>query len=233
MAFSAADAQETGYGYITGKCMTAEGEASDDWRIRFFDVKMGGSPFTNEYRRIPDYFVRSGDDGSFSAKLPEGSYYVIAIRDRLDKVAGPPGEGDLIYPPMDGTEYEPYRVRADETIDLGVISGAVPFKKEWAAEGKTGIAGIVYDRKGRPLKRVIVLAVTEPDAEGPVFVSDEETDSSGSFIVRVPEGGAYYLKVRGYLHPDIIPVVTGEITEGIELHIDKAKKEKEKIKNKG
>lgn len=229
LMFGAADAQQTGYGHITGRCMTADGEASSDWRIRFFNVREGVSPFSNEYRMMPDYIVRSGDDGSFSAKLPQGSYYVMAGRDRPGKRGGPPGEGDFVYPPMDGTAHEPYTVTADETTDMGLLSGAVPYKKEWAAKGKTGIKGTVYDSKGRPYKRALVFASTDQEWKGPIFVSDKEADNMGRFIVSVPEGGEYFIKIRSYLYPDIIPVVKGDMTEGVEIHLgDKQKRKKVK-----
>lgn len=218
LMFGAVTAQETREGYITGKIMAGGGEAISGWRLRFFDMKTGPTPFTHEYWRVPDYIVRSADDGSFSARLPEGTYLLIVIKERAGKKHGLPEEGDFIYPPMDEREPMPYIVRAGETTDIGVISGAVPFKKEWAAQGKTGIEGAILDVNGKPVEGELVFAAPTPGAESPLFVSSS-TGKDGKYILKVSEGGRYYLSVRGYRHPIAVTVKTGEITRGIDINL--------------
>jgi len=216
---SVATAQKKGEGYITGKMVTTGGEAMSGWRIRFFDTA-GPSPFTHEYWRVPDYIVRSADDGSFSARLPEGTYYMETINKVDEKKFSPPEEGYLIYPPMDAGETKTYRVKAGETTNIGLISGAVPFKKEWAARGKTGIEGVVLDMQGNPVERVLVFASHTPTMDDPLFVSDRETGTDGKYVLRVPERGQYYLSVHLTImgeKPIAVTVNTGEMTKGVDL----------------
>jgi len=218
--FSISSAQETGDGFIKGKIAVKDGKTISGWRIRFFDVKAGPTPFTTEYQRVPDFMIRSEDDGSFSAKLPEGMYYVTALKKspekkQPEKKRPGPEEGDLIYPPMDSREPKPYIVKAGETTDIGVISAAVPFKKEWAVKIKTGIEGTVVDGQGEPVEGVLVFATTVPGAKIPRY-SSGYTGKDGKYVLGLPEGGQYYLRVRDrQLSP--VTVKTGEITRGIDI----------------
>lgn len=212
-------AEESGYGHITGSVGTTGGQGPTDWTLSIFDAKAGPSPYTLEYWRVPEYVIRAADDGSFSIRLPEGAYYMVALKKRAKSKAGNPEEGDLIFPP--GNEKDPlqYVVRAGETIHADVISKAVPFRKEWAAQGKTGIEGAILDRQGNPVKGAKVFAHQTPGKEIPLFVSDNITGEDGKYIVRVPEGGQYYLIVKKYRNPDAVTVKTGEMTKGIDVRL--------------
>ena len=215
--FSAVSAVDLKTGLITGKIAAEGGIPLSDWRVRLFDAKTGPSPFTNEYWRIPDHTGISGEDGRFTITVPEGTYYMIAIKQTDRKRSAIIGENDLVYPPLDSREQKTFIVKGGETTDIGVISGAVPFKKGWALQGKTGIGGIVFDSKGTPYQGVDVRASDTPDWTGARFHADSITDSEGRFIVRLPKGGSYYLKVRGHQHPDPVTVRTGEMTSGIRV----------------
>lgn len=213
-------ALEAGQGIVQGKVTGKAGESLSGGTVRFFDMAIGPSPFTHEYWRHPDYFFPIADDGSFSAEIPEGTYSFSAVKMVPGKRAGcPPEEGDFIYPPWDGTQ-KSFSVRAGETTDLGVIAGAVAFRKEWAAAGKSGIAGILLDADGRPVDGKIVIASATASMERPYFVSDRRTGSNGAYTLRVPEGGMYHVRVMGYRQP-IVPaaVQTGKITRGIDIMI--------------
>lgn len=211
-------AQETGMGTITGKFMTASGETMAGGTVKFFDSATGPSPITHEYWKFPDYFFRVEADGTFSAQLPEGTYYLMAVKKTsMHKPIVPPEEGDLIYPPWDGAQ-KPYFIKSGETTDLGVIVKAVPFKKEWAAKGKTGIEGVVLDAYGKPVKRVLIIAYVNPAKQESTFIADQRTTEDGKYILRVPEGGRYYVRVKG--NTDIFvtaDVKLGAFTKGIDI----------------
>lgn len=214
-AMSVAQAEEFGAGTLSGKIQTEDGQALSAARVNLFDVTRGPSPFLNAYWRMYDYLASTGEDGSFSLQLPEGTYYLMITKGRT---VGPPEEGDLIHPPLDGREPRQYVVKAGETTDIGVISEIVPFKKSWAAKGPTGIQGVVMDKNGTPVEGKLVLASSFASVEKQVFMSDRRTGRDGTFVLRVAEGGQYYVRVRGFKEP-IVPalVKTGSMTKGIEI----------------
>jgi hypothetical protein len=213
-------AQQTGKGTITGRILTPGSEMLSDWSIRFFDVKTGVSPFSHEYITVPDYLVMTEYDGSFTKVLPEGTYYIMTVKVVTGKKIGPLEEGDIIFPPMDGREPKQYTVRADETTDVGDISGAVPVKKEWIAAGTTGIEGTVLDINGNPVKGRLVFASPKPGARSPLFGANARTGEDGKYIVRVPEGGNYYLRVKGGdKDPGPVTVITGQLTKEVNLQV--------------
>jgi hypothetical protein len=218
MLSSAVIAQETEYGHVSGSIEPLEGEVKSGWRVRIFDAKAGPSPFTQEFRRVPDYSARSSYDGSFSARLKEGSYYFMVIKKVPGRMPGPPEVGDYIYPPMDNRAQKPFEVRADETTDIGMISGMVPYKEELALTGMTGIEGSVLDADGNPVAGRLVFASVKTGGGIPLFVSDSETDKDGKYMIRVPEGGQYYLSIWDK-DITLVTVRTGELTQGIDLNI--------------
>lgn len=219
---SVATAQEKGYGYVSGKITTIDGESMAGGTVRFFDMSVGLSPYTHEYWRGPDYFRLIADDGSFLVQLPEGTYYMTALKKRIGKTLfAPPEEGDLVYPSWDGAQ-KACSVMTGETTDLGVISEAVPFKKEWIAQGKTGITGAVLDAEGKPVEEALVIASASPKMESPLFTADRRTGKDGKYILRVPEGGQIYVRVIGSRQPIVAGIViTGEITKGINIKLVK------------
>ena len=188
--------QETVNGSIKGRIVAKDDKSMSGGTVNFFNAT-GPSPFSHEYFRYPDYSDTLPDDGSFSIELPEGTYYLIAVKKSIGKKPGPPEEGDLIYPSGDDRAPKPYIVKAGETTDTGTLAEVVPFKKEWAAEGATSIEGVVLDWKGKPYEGVLVLASEDAAMEGPLFVSDSRTGTDGRYILRVPEGGQYYVRVKG------------------------------------
>jgi len=187
--------------------------------VNFFEATLP-SPFTGEFWRYPDYFEILPEDGSFSLELPAGAYYMMAVKNIARHKPGPPEAGDLIYPAGDNKTPRTYIVRAGETTDIGVISDAVPFKKEWLVKGRTGIEGFVLDWDGKPYEGVLVLASDDAAMKRTLFVSDSRTGKNGNYILRVPQGGRYYLRVKG--QKDIIlpvTVIEGEMTKGVAVSL--------------
>ena len=211
-------AQESGLGSITGTIVAKGGKSMSGGRVSFFHVAIGPLPFTLEYVRFPDYSAIVTGDGSFSAQLPEGTYYLMAVKKLAREKPGIPEEGDFIYPPLEGKVQKPYSVKAGETTDIGVISEAVPLKKEWAIKAKTGIEGFVLGMNGEPFEGALVLASDDAAMDKTLFVSDGRTDKKGEYIVRVPKGGQYYVRVKGQREVIVAATVkSGEITTGINV----------------
>ncbi len=220
---SIAIANDIKYGNITGVVDAGDEESAEKWLVMFYDADAGPAPITTEYWRALDYSKRTSENGSFTAQLPEGKYYVVALK-KSSASSGNPHMGDLIYPPGNIRERMQYIVKAGETTDIGVITGAVPFKEEWFAQGKTGVEGFVLDDNGKPLEGLRIRVYTKPKKKIPHYIADRPSDANGKFTIRVPEGGEYYLKMWdkknpwGYAIPDAVTVKTGEMTKGVKVY---------------
>lgn len=216
---SISTAAEPLFGYIKGRVSVNPGQSRTGWLISFFDANEGPSPFTLEYWRKSDYREHTDADGIFSKQLPEGEYYIVALKKAKGNISGNPEEKDLIYPHGNDKKQKKYTVTAGKTTDIGIISSAVPFQKKWAPQGKTGIKGNVLDANGKPLEGKNVYFYPKFGKEIPLYGADNKTDKNGAYLVRVPEGGNYYLIVSGYRHPVAVLVKTGEITKGVEIRV--------------
>ncbi len=185
-------------GAVTGRLMLKGGGPMSGGQIFFFSEASGPPPSRDKYWRIPDYVAPINDEGWFSIALPEGKYFAGAIKRTSGEKTGPPKEGDYFFASADekGSPLV-YRVIQGEMIDIGVISGAVPFKKAATEPGEiTAIEGTVIDPQGKPVENALVFAYTSPAMSGkPVFAS-ERTSKDGRYILRVHKGGSYYLKSR-------------------------------------
>ena len=120
--------------------------------------------------------------------------------------------------------------------DAGIISGAVTFRKASTvtATGISAIEGSVTDSLGKPLENILVLAFTDAAMMGkPMFIS-EKTGKDGKYLLRVHQGGKYYLKIRsaygggamqpgdimgsyGKEEPVAVELKTGAIVRGIDI----------------
>lgn len=230
-------AAEIGTGTVHGRAMVKETVPLDNGVVYFFNQTSGPPPSSDSYWRVPDEIVSTDAQGRFTANLVAGSYYLGAIK-RLKgdgQEIGPPREGDLFLP-LNNEHGLPklLAVQEGKTIDLGVVSGAAPFKKKELSRDLTGIAGKITDQKGKPLEGVMVFAFTTPAMVGkPLFVS-EPTGKDGTYLLKVHQGGTYYLKVRntygggamkagdilgsyGQDKPTAVEVATGAIVKGIAI----------------
>jgi hypothetical protein len=126
------------------------------------------------------------------------------------------------------------KVRDDH---IGTIAEAAPFKRAVEhGDGVTTIEGVVRDPEGKAVRGAVVFCYNKPPARGkPLFVSDK-TGDDGKYILRVSEGGKYYLKVRDVYGggppkggeivgaywqgvPVEASVKTGEITKGVDIRV--------------
>lgn len=199
-------------GSISGQLLTSKGEPLAGGTVYFFDPTVGPPPAHEKYWRVPDFMKRLDNEGKFIMTLPEGQYYMGATRKLIGKSVGPPREGDYFFISADdkGTPIT-YNVRSNTPIDLGKIAKAVPFKSNTVNYGKgiTAFEGIVLDDEGKPVESVFVFAFVSATKVGrPLFTSDP-TGKDGKFILRVHDGGKYYLKVRSMYGGG--PPVAGEI----------------------
>ncbi|RJQ43510.1 MAG: carboxypeptidase regulatory-like domain-containing protein [Nitrospiraceae bacterium] len=220
LALNPAFAQVTEFGMIKGTILTINGDALSEAQVCLYRVE-SGSPFRREYWRMCDFFSRTGADGSFSEIIPAGEYYMLATKKLSGENPGPPIDaGDPTWPAWDSREIKTYMVTSEGATNIGVISGAVPFKEEWLPAGKTAIEGKVLLKDGTPAEGVLVYASTDPQIQNLVYISDRRTGFDGKYIVRVDEDGEYYVRAVGASKPvEKATVQMGEVTRGIDIRV--------------
>lgn len=196
-AAQAATAQEIKTGAVTGTIMLKGAGPMAGGLVFLFNDASGPPPSPDRYWRVPDEIVPTNHEGKFTAELVAGRYYLGAIKRQSGQRIGPPEEGDFFFTSTDkGGKPKAYSIKKGETLDIGVVADAVPFKKSPATAGVTAIEGVVLGVDGKPVDGALVFAFLTPAMVGkPLFVS-ERTGKDGRYILRVHEGGKYYLKVR-------------------------------------
>jgi len=183
-------------GYVTGKI------ASDDRALNFgyigFFLTSGRMPDTSRYWRTADYVFPLNKDGIFEAVIPEGSYYVLAVK-KAKRDFGPLEVGDHFYYFLDNDGPMKVTVKSGQKIDLGVRK-TVPhttFSETFKpTEVMTIIKGVIRDKEGVPVPDVFVGAYTRPVALGKPDYISKRSGKDGSYELRLPEGGEYYLVAR-------------------------------------
>jgi hypothetical protein len=229
-----AEAPKTGS--IVGKVMIKDGMPMANGLVFIFNEASGAPPSFDRYWRVPDEVVKTDADGKFRAVLTEGKYYLGAIKRKLDDEIGPLQEGDVFLPfYANGTPIR-YTVSTGTSADAGIITGAQIFSKSTlkTGAGVTAIEGLVTDSRGKPLENALVFAFTTPSMLGkPLFIS-EKTGKDGKYLLRLFQGGGYYLKIRNFYGggamkageimgsygqetPAVVEVKTGEVVKGINI----------------
>jgi len=229
-------ADEIETGWISGQILIKGNGPMSGGMVVFFNAETGPPPAPDKYLRIPDEVADLDEEGKFRIELPVGKYYMGAIKRLSGEQVGPPQDGDYFFISRD-QEGIPvaYIVEKGKSLSVGVIDGAVPFKRT-VAENITGISGTITDLSGKPVEGAIVFAyITETMTGLPPFTS-YRTGSDGKYLIRVDKGGKYYLRVRdvygggppipgavmgGYGEEAPVPVEvkTGEIVQGIDIKV--------------
>lgn len=236
--FAYAETDKAKTGAITGQIGIKGKGLMKEGTVFFFNEKSGPPPSATKYWRVPTNMFSLDGDGKFRAVLPEGRYYMGAIKRASGEDLGPPQDGDFFFISQDerGTP-KIYTVKSNDSIDLGLVSGAELFsRKTLVKEGITSIEGTIYNDSGSPAKGISVFAFSGPIMIGrPLFVSDR-SDKNGKYILRLYEGGAYHLKARAnygggppsadeaigiYSDGKPLAIKTGETKKGIDIRIRK------------
>ena len=163
-----------------------------------YNLSTGPAPSRDKYWRVPDHMGTLKEDGSFSIELPEGTYCVGAVqRLRGTSRIGPPEDGDFFLLSIDDKgQSKKYQVKKGTPLNVGTISGARQIKAPFLVAGATAIEGAIQDEEGKPVEGAMAFAFLTPTIIGkPLFVS-ERSCKAGKFVLRVPEGGTYYIKIR-------------------------------------
>jgi len=237
---SVAFAQSVNKGIIAGQLMIKGGGPLAGGQVLLFNDASGPPPSQVKYWRVPDYITQIDEGGRFSIELPAGKYYLGAIKRISGEKIGPPADGDYVFTNADEKgSPKSYVVKNGEKIELGVISEAVPFQKRAVIPGAeiTAIEGAVFNTEGKMVEGALVSAQLTPLSTGrhPLFTS-ERTGKDGHYILKVHDGGNYYLRVRsmhdkgppaagemvgayGGKEPRAVAVKKGQIIRGIDITV--------------
>lgn len=220
-------------GTIKGKMMIKDGSPMSDGAVLIYSAK-GPLPLPDKYFRVPDNVVFIDEDGKFSAEIASGTYYIGAMKKKTGKGPGPPKDGDYFFISMEaGGTPRAYVLNENATLDIGILSEAVPYKGMTDREGVTAIEGTILNEQGKPVEGVVVFAeLTVANDIGISFVSNW-TGKDGKYFLRVHEGGTYNLNATDFMDSHVIyglemtepmSVMTGEVLSGINLKVEKSSK---------
>jgi len=200
-------------GNLTGQFMISTGTPMSGAVVYFYNLATGPAPSRDRYWRVPDHVKELDKDGRFTIQLVAGNYFVGAVKRHGAAKIGPPQAGDLFLLSLDDKgKSRKITVKSGETVDMGVISGTQQPAESSASEAVTAIAGTVLDSEGKPVEGALVFAFTTPTVVGkPLFVS-ERSGKDGSFLLRVHEGGTFFLKLRNTFGGG--PPLAGAVQDG-------------------
>lgn len=189
-------------GTVTGQVMIDAKTPMAKGAVLLYSSYTGPPPSPYKYWRIPDQVFPTDADGKFSLSLPPGDWYMMIAQKKEEAEIGPPLESEFLYFHADASgNARAIPVTEEGVIDLGRLTGTITWLPSMSEreKGITSIEGVVLTVDGKPVPNLVVLAFYTPEARRrPAFVSDR-TDKAGRFLIRVAEGGDYWLKVRGVI----------------------------------
>jgi hypothetical protein len=227
-------------GTVTGRIMVkGKEDVPLSWgQIMFYDVLTGPPPIPEKYERTPDISRNMDADGKFSVVLPEGKYYMGAVKRLSGDKLGPPQKGDYVFRSLNEKgRPRDYVVKGDQVLDVGVFTEAFPLTEEDLSKRRvtTAIEGTIVNSEWLPVEGAVVVAFVEPIiGTKPLFVSNK-SGKDGKYVLPLAEG-TYYLRVRnsfaagppepgqivGYYGegtPAPVPVKECEILKGIDFQV--------------
>lgn len=225
-------------GTVSGRFVVKDEIPAAVGQILFYSAEPGQSPRLSQFMRVPDLIVDTDYDGYFFAELPEGEYYLTAIKRNSGKMLGKPEKGDHYFRlrKEHSEELEILSVTEGNQIFLGNLA-AVPWgnKKINTPQGRTVIKGTLLDVEGKPVEHGIIFAFSTPQMQGsrPEFVSSQ-TGKEGKYILKIAGGHTYYLMARDVLGggqlaegaiigiygdkaPSAVKIASGETIEGLDI----------------
>lgn len=164
--------------------------------IALFSVAGGNPPDQGSTRRVPDGLIKVEEDGSFMVELVPGKFYLGAVSRSDDRRRmGPPSpDEEFFFARQKDGELRQFEIVGGQITDSGTLRGIMPeFFPE--IEDHFTVSGTIYNEKGKPFPKVLVLVRRELTIPRPLFIS-ERTGSDGKFELKLPAGIPYYLVVR-------------------------------------
>jgi hypothetical protein len=150
------------------------------------------------FKGIPGFFARTGEDGTFRARLRKGTFFAVARKRETGDLFGPTQIGDrfayYVRNPITLAEGGPTRgIRLDAVRRLSMLEKFEGFP---AADPGIAVRVRVVDGSGKPVAGLRALAYRGSGMTGhPAFVSGK-TGADGIAELTVSEEGVYHLLAR-------------------------------------
>lgn len=185
-------------GFMTGMFEVKAGKPMSGGLMLVYSPSTGPAPSIDKYWRVPDHYQYLKDDGSIRTDIPEGIYYFGAIlRQSGASRIGPPEDGDFFLISLDESGApKRHHVIKGEHLDLGTLGGARQIKTHFVVAARTVIEGNIQGADGKPVEGAMVFAFLTPKVTGKPLFASERSSKEGKFVLSLPEGGIYYIKVR-------------------------------------
>lgn len=154
----------------------------------------------------PAYNIVPVEKGSFRLRLPPGDYYLLARKRLQGGRYGPVAIGDY----FNFYYGNPVRLNQGEirTIYLETITRLSNLEQGEDDLPFQGVRGKVLSPEGTPIAGVYVFAYRDPEMTGTPDFFSAATAADGSYELRLPGAGAYYLLARQFFGG---PAADGEL----------------------
>ena len=185
---------------VSGRIMIGGVEPLTRGRVAFFAAEIGPPSNEGNLRRIPDMMSDVGQDGTFSLRVPAGSYFMGAMSRDLSFGPGPPEAEEKTFVALDDQNNPRIiDIEAKRETKLGTL--AVSSGNHAAAvQNAFTVTGTVMDSAGLPVEGAVLLIKINPNSRKPNFIWGK-TAKDGRFHFRLPAGRSYYLLARDKLGP--------------------------------
>jgi outer membrane protein OmpA-like peptidoglycan-associated protein len=163
--------------------------------VSFFLKEKGPPPIEGGMRRVPEFLSRTDAAGKFKINVLAGAYYVGVLIREPGAVPGPPREGEEFYfVSGKAGELSLLTIKEQEVVDKGHLN-AESSETFRSLEDFFTVEGVVRDKKGAPVKGVVVLGKSQLNIPRPEFIS-KRTDANGSYQLKLPPQKSFYLVAR-------------------------------------
>lgn len=176
---------------VSGVVLDENGKPLSGAAVYFYTSPADG------FKGIPGFFVRTGEDGTFRARMRKGTFFAVARKRESGDLFGPTQVGDSFAyyarNPVVLAEGESRGIRLDAVRRLSMLE-----KFEGFPEERRGfvVRVRVVDRSGAPVPGVRALAYRSPEMVGhPAFVSGK-TGPDGTTELAMTDAGTYHLLAR-------------------------------------
>jgi hypothetical protein len=185
---------------IKGRLMIEGKTAMPGGVVSFFDVTAGLPPNHGNVRRIPDLVTQVGEDGSFTAKMLPGKFYLGSLNRKPEQGPGPPRPGEKLYFAVDDTgAIRMLEVLPGEKKDFGNISISPSIAFKDLADYFT-VEGQVKDEAGKPVAGAMLMIKIDLESPRPDLIS-ANTDREGRYRIKLPIGKSYHFIARNTINP--------------------------------
>lgn len=176
---------------IKGQVLYATQGASPDVFVYAYD-----SPFND--LRVPTKYISAATDkdGTYTLKLPPGSYYIVARKRSTGDPKGYLVKGDYEGKYPDNPVTVTAGSYANVRISIEQLQGAFLAAPYLPDTGNTGISGKVYDEKGKPASGAYVMLYTDKEMVGMPTLLSKPTNKDGEYTIYITKPGEYYVAAR-------------------------------------